>query len=151
MSKTYSVAGPGESGTANKTGVNIIGSTAIRPMAVYFAVGPTTAPNATDQNYQIAVTRTTAAGTAGSSPTPLALDTGDTAAVSTAGITHSAEPTYASTFFMRTYVNQRGTFQWYAAPGGELIGTASANNGVGFKLVAVTAAMVLDWTVHFKE
>lgn len=151
MSKNYVVNGPNASGTANKTCVNVIGSAAIRPMVNYFAVGPTTAPNATDQNYEFIVARTTAAGTAGSSPTPLALDPGDAAAVATAAITHSAEPTYAATLLMQMYVNQRGTFQWYAAPGGEFIGSATSANGVALKLSAVTAAMVLDGTVQWRE
>lgn len=151
MSKTYAVNGPSASGTANKTAVNIIGSTAIRPMVVEFAVGVTTAPNSTDQQVEFAIGRTTATGTAASNPTPLALDNGDAAAVSTAGITHSAEPTYASTFFMDQGMNQRGMFRWVAQPGRELIGAATASNGVGLKLVAVTAALVITGTIHFTE
>lgn len=152
MSKCYAVSAPCESGTANKTMLNVIGSASIRPMIFHWMTGPVTAPNATDQNYETWIGRTTAAGTtAASPPTPNALDPGDAAAVCTVGHTHSAEPTYAGVPFTKIYVNQRATNQWWANPGGELIGPATAANGIGIKLNAVLAAMVIGSTIHFKE
>jgi hypothetical protein len=103
------VNGLNASGTANKTCANIIGSTAIRPLVNYLLFGGRTNPNTTDQQVQVQVGNTTAAGTAGSSPTPKPDDPQDVAAVSTAGITHSAEPTYGATFFMDFDINQRAS------------------------------------------
>lgn len=149
--KKYSVNGLNASGTANKTAFNLIGSTAIRPQLSECTFGVRTAPNATDQQAEYQVGNTTAVGTAGSSPTPKPLDPQDVAAVSTAGITHSAEPTYGSTFFIDTDMNQRGLYRWVAEPGFEICGAASANNGIGGKLAAITAAAVMSMVAHFKE
>ena len=88
MSRGYAVNGPSATGTANKTAVSIVGSTSVRIRVFEFSVGMTTAPNSTDQQLEFGIGRwTTSAGTAGSAPTPLAIDPGDVAAVATAGIT----------------------------------------------------------------
>ena len=139
------------SGTANKTAFNIIGSTAIRPLVSEITFGLRTAPNATDQQVEYQVGNTTAAGTAGSSPTPKPLDPQDVAAVSTAGITHSAEPTYGSTFFLDGDINQRGAFRFVAEVGFELAGAATASNGVAAKMAASTSALQMSAVAHFKE
>lgn len=149
--RAYSVNGPSATGTANKTAVNVIGTTAVRPRVSEFVIGVTTAPNATDQQLEFGIGRTTAAGTAGSSPTPLAIDGGNVAAVCTAGITHSVEPTYAATYFFDQAMNQRGLFRWVASPGYELYGTASAANGIGLKNIAILATAVTLGTIIFSE
>lgn len=131
--------------------MNLIGSTAIRPLLSEFTVGVNTAPNATDQFVQTRVGNTTAVGTAGSSPTPKPLDPQDVAAVCTAGITHSSEPTYGSTFFMDFGMNQRSLFRWVAEVGFEIAGAASANNGVAAKMAAVVAAVQISVVTHWKE
>jgi hypothetical protein len=149
MAKRYSVTGSNASGSANKTLISVIGSTAIRPIVYDVVIGCSATPGDIAANFQ--VLRNTAQGTAGTNPTPLALDPGDPAAVSTAGITHSAEPTYAATAFLNISMNQRATFRWVAAPGGELIGSAVASNGVGLKLVASGSALIFDGMVHWFE
>lgn len=149
MSKKYAVQGLSESGTANKTAANIIGSTSIRPMICDLVFSCITTP--ADQQLRYQVGRTTAAGVAASNPTPLALDSGDVAAVSTAGITHSSEPTYASTFFLDFALNHRATFRWVAEPGGELIGSATASNGVAGKLASAASACQVSMVTHFRE
>jgi len=150
--KKYGVNGLSASGTASKSAFNVIGSSAIRPLVSEITFGVRTNPNATDQQVEFAVGNTTAAGTAGSTPTPKPLDPQDVAAVSTAGITHSAEPTYGSTYFLDSDMNQRGLFRWWAeAPGYEFAGAATSSNGVGGKLIAVTAAVQMSMVTHFKE
>lgn len=149
--KYYTVNGLSASGTANKTAANIIGSTAIRPRLRSIKFGFNTAPNATDQFVQVQVGNTTAAGTAGSSPTPKPRDPQDVAAVCTAGITHSAEPTYGSTFFEDFALNQRAFYHLQYEPEQGPCGAATASNGVGVKLTAVTAAMVMSAVVEFTE
>lgn len=150
MSKCYTVTGPTAGGAAPQTAVTIIGGTAIRPMVNEIIVGVSTTP--ADQTYQACVTKFTAAGTAGSSPTPLPLDPGDVASVSTAGITHSAEPTYAATDDrLNIYLNQRATFRWVAQDGREIVGPATASNGIGTRMKASSATMTMQATVIFRE
>lgn len=149
--KTYKVNGLNASGTALKTAVNIIGSTAIRPLINYLLFGGRTNPNTTDQQVNLQVGNTTAVGTAGSSPTPKPDDPQDVAAVSTAGITHSAEPTYGATFFMDFDLNQRASKEWGSQDGREYAGAATASNGIGGKVAAVTAAMQFSIVTGWRE
>jgi hypothetical protein len=146
----YSAYGVSESGTATKTAVAIIGSTTARPALYDIIVGSLTTP--ADVAIRAAASRFTAVGTAGSAFTPVALDSGDVASVTTAGVTHSAEPTYTATQdLVAIPFNQRATFRWVAAPGYELKGPASANNGIGVRLVSAGSAAVLTAGVHFFE
>jgi hypothetical protein len=149
--KRYSVNGLSASGTTNKTAVNIIGSTAIRPLIWLMGIGFRTNPNSTDQQVQVSVANTTAAGTAGSNPTPKPLDPQDVAAVCTAGITHSAEPTPGSTFFFDGDLNQRQNKEIRLFDGEEYAGSATASNGVSCRMTAVTAAIVMSCVTHWKE
>jgi len=149
--KSYSVQGLSASGTANKTAFNIIGSSAIRPLLRRLNIGFRTNPNSSDQQVQVQCGNTTAAGTAGSSPTPKPDDPQDVAAVCTAGITHSAEPTYGSTFFIDTDLNQRATKEWNWDDGRQPAGAATASNGIAAKLAAVSNALVMSAPVGWGE
>jgi hypothetical protein len=150
--KKYSVAGLNQSGTGPDTCFTIIGSASIRGLISEITFGVRTNPNATDQQARFQVGTTTTAGTAGSNPTPKPLDPADpVAAVCTAGITHSAEPTYAATFYLDDDMNQRGLFRWVAETGFELGGLAVASNCIGGKMSAITAAAQMSMTAHYKE
>lgn len=152
MARGYSVNGPSATGTALKTAVTVIAASTVRPRIMEFAVGLTTAPNSTDQQLDFALQRFTAAGTAGSSPTPLPIDPGDVAAVATAGITHSAEPTYTSTgILFEQAMNQRAMFRHVAVPGFEFMAPATAANGIGLKNVAIAVTAVMTGTILFLE
>lgn len=96
------------------------------------------------------VQRCTTAGTAGTNPTPLSLDSADSLATTiVAGQAHTVDPT-GSTVLMSVPLNQRASFRWVAAPGGELVIPATASNGVKFEtptaggLVAVTCSAMFD-------
>jgi hypothetical protein len=94
--------------------------------------------------------RTTAAGTS-TAVTPQALDPADAAAVAVAGQNHTIEPTYTSNAFLLTVpLNQRATFRWVAAPGGELLVPATASNGVGMS-TPTSSAVAITETVFFEE
>jgi hypothetical protein len=149
--KSYTVQGLSASGTSNKSAFNLIGSTAIRPFLRKLVVAAASDPNTTDQKIQYQVGNTTAVGTAGSSPTPKPDDPQDVACVTTAGITHSGEPTYGSTYFVDHYINQRATKEWAWDDGKGPSGAATASNGIGGRLAAVTAAMALGISVQFGE
>lgn len=151
MARGYSVSGPSATGTANKTAATVVASTTVRPRVYEFDVGLTTAPNSTDQQLEFGCGRFTAAGTAGSAPTPNPVDPADVAAVATAGITHSAEPTYAATYLMDQAMNQRAMFRFVAVPGYELVAPATAANGIGLKNIAITATSVITGTLFWTE
>lgn len=95
-----------------------------------------------DGNSLWQIQRCTTAGTAGSSVTPTAIDPGDTVAATTVcGQAHSADPTLtAGAILLSVGLNQRATFRWVPAPGKELIGPATASNGLAFR--TPTAALV---------
>ena len=49
-------------------------------------------------------------------------------------------------------LNQRATFRWVAAPGGELIAKALAENGLMLRTVAMSSGTPnMNVTVHFWE
>lgn len=149
MSKMYTQYGPTAAGTT-QTAVNIIGSTSIRPMINEANFGVSTTP--ADQTYQACLTKFTAVGTAGSSPTPAPLDPGDVACVSTSGITHSGEPTYAATDDrFSLFLNQRASYRWVAQDGREIVGPATANNGIAARNKLSSASMTMGCTIMFRE
>lgn len=148
--RAYTVSGPNATGTANKTLLTVIASTSVRPRIYDIVIGNSATP--ADQAAKLALTRwTTSAGTAGSSPTPLAVDPADVAAVATAGITHSAEPTYAATNLLTVSQNLRATFRYVAQPGQEFVNPATATTGLGLQLVSATATSVMDGCVWWYE
>lgn len=72
----------------------------------------------------------TADGT-GTGVTPALLDSDAPASGLTAQEDHTVEPTVvAATELMDFDLNQRATFRWVAAPGGEFIGPAVATEGI---------------------
>jgi hypothetical protein len=152
MARAYSVSGPSVTGTTNRTAVTIISATTVRPRVYEFSVAVQTDPNTTDQQLRWAVQRFTAVGTAGSNPTPLPVDPGDVASLTTAGITHSAEPTYTATgVLFGMAMNQRAVFRWVAVPGQELLAPATASNGIGLQNVAITATAIINGNIQFME
>lgn len=105
-----------------------------------------------DNNIIWDVIRCTTAGTAGSNVTPGALDAANTlASTIVIGQAHTVDPTTSGVSHLHVALNQRATFRWVAAPGGELMVPATASNG--FKITTPTAANTpqVDATVHFDE
>lgn len=95
--------------------------------------------------------RCSSAGT-GAALTPNMLDAGDTlASTIVCKDTVTADPTpTAGAFAFRKALNQRSTFRWVAAPGGELIVPATASNGFMLGLSAATTTS-FDYDVHLEE
>jgi len=97
------------------------------------------------------VQRCTTAGTAGTNPTPLALDSADTlASTIVAGQAHTVDPT-GSTVLMSVPLNQRATFRWVAAPGGELVIPATASNGVKWETPTAGGLVSVTCSVQYEE
>jgi hypothetical protein len=81
------------------------------------------------------------------------LDPGDPASLASAGQgVYSVEPTYTANAIMLMWAqNQRATFRWVAAPGGEIILPAVVANGIGVRAITVTAAVNTNCCIHFEE
>lgn len=121
-----------------------------RRAAIYdLMLGSEAAP--ADNPFLWQLQRCTTAGTAGSSVTPNALDTADPASTTVVGQAHTVDPTLTANAIPLTIpLNQRATFRWVAAPGGELIIPATASNG--FAIRTPTASTVsITCTAHFEE
>jgi hypothetical protein len=83
---------------------------------------------------------------------PTALDPANAAAAAVFVLTASAQPTItALSDLLNIPHNQRATFRWVAAPGGEIIVPATAAAGVAFMAVASNAAATYGWTIHWQE
>jgi len=96
--------------------------------------------------------RYTAAGTS-TAVTPQALDPADAAFLGQAGENHTIEPTYtASAILLNVPLNQRATYRWVAAPGGELVYPATTANGIGIQTDTIsTGTPVITATLHVNE
>lgn len=106
-----------------------------------------------DQAADFLVNRTTAVGTEGSGLVPNNLDPAGPAGQYDSGLgVFGAEPTYtAAKQLLAFQLNQRATFRWVAAPGSELMMTATQNNGAGLKTVTSTSTQAYGATILFEE
>lgn len=149
MGRKYNGQGTAATGT-NKTILQLISATTIRPQIYDVVIGSVATP--ADQAARFYLARFTAVGTEGSGFTPVALDPGDPASLADYGVAHSAEPTYtANAMLLQISLNQRATFRWVAAPGGELKCPASANNGIGGYSVSSTSTQAHEMCFHHEE
>ena len=149
MGRRYTGNGSAASG-ANKTCLILISAARIRPALYDLVIGSVATP--ADAAVKWHVQRTTAVGTEGSGFTPIALDPGDPASLADYAVAHSSEPTYTSNaVLLQISMNQRNTFRWVAAPGGELIAPATANNGLGCKTSSVSTGTTAYEVVMFHE
>ncbi len=97
------------------------------------------------------VQRHTADGT-GSAVTPQSLDPADSLAstiVAKENTTVDATRT-TNAFLLNLGLNQRASFRWVAAPGGELVIPATANNGLSIMTIT-SSAVAVTTTVHYDE
>lgn len=149
MSKNYTVWGPNTSGTGPATMVGLLSGASAKPRVFDLMVGSGATP--ADQAYVLALSRFTAAGTS-TAYTPLPTDANDVAAITVGGITHTIEPTVASTAHLFQFgVNQRASFRYVASPGAEFVATTGAATGLAFRFISATAALVVIGTVVFFE
>jgi hypothetical protein len=148
MARRYAVNGFNTVGT-NRTLAGVTSAATVRPVIYDLVVGCDATP--ADQATRFAVQRFTAAGTS-TAFTPVAVDPGDPASLAAGGVNHTAEPTYTANAVLLTIsLNQRATFRWVAAPGGELKMPATAANGLGLQSVAATGTARHDCVIHFEE
>lgn len=137
--------------TADDTHQTLIAATTARPALYDLVVGSADTP--ADQYVQWHVQRFTAVGTEDAGFTPVAIDPGSPAARCDFGTgPFGAEPTYTANAVLLVFgLNMRATFRWMAAPGGELIAPATANNGLGLIPKTIGAAGDYTSTMMFDE
>lgn len=105
-----------------------------------------------DAAFRWQLMRSTAVGTEGAGVVPIALDPGDPAALYDGAEGHSAEPTYtAATEFLDLSLNQRASWRWVAAPGGEIVGPATASNGWGIRAFHASSVVASEAIMHWEE
>ena len=150
MAKCYAILGVSGSGTSEKTLATVVGASTVRPRVYDIVLGNAETP--ADYAWSFVAQRLTADGT-GTAHTPRPLDPGDPVAQCTSKITHTVEPTYtASAELLELNANMRTAVRWTAlTEGRELVGPATANNGLGFVLNTATTALVLRGTFLFQE
>ena len=132
--------------------INLTGSAAIRPKLYDLMIGSDATPG--DQAGEFVVNRSTTTGTGGSAITPEPLDplTVAATAAATGGTYATAQPTDTSASeLLMIALNQRATFRWVAAPGGELIATATAANGLFLRSVGHTGTPNINASMHHEE
>lgn len=105
-----------------------------------------------DNAYEASLKRTTANGTDGSTFTPVPRDPADGVASGTFGVAHSVEPTYtASSDQLAIFAHQRASFQWYAAPGHEIIIPVTNNAGIGLLINTCASAFNMGASMEWEE
>lgn len=126
------------------------GATTLRRAWIYdVMVGADSTPADNVLTYK--VDRQTTVGT-GTSATPAPLDAADAAALIVATANNTIEPTVtAATQLIEIAVNQRASYRWVAAPGGELIVPATNVAGIGFRAKSPAYASTCTLTAHFWE
>lgn len=139
--------------TTYKTGIALTaatGATTLRKAWInYFALGTQGTP--TDNVVVLKIDRQSSTGT-GTTATPAPLDPTDAAALITAMVNHTAEPTTIAGVMFEEPVNTRATFQWVAIPGNELIVPSTNTTGIGlrYKSPSLTTTDAL-LTINFIE
>jgi hypothetical protein len=126
------------------------GATTLRKAWIYDAMfGADGTPADNSMTYKI--DRQTDVGT-GTAIAAVALDSGDAAALITETANNTIEPTVTdNTELLEVAVNQRATFRWVAAPGGELVVPATNVAGLGARAKSPAYASTVVCTLHFWE
>lgn len=131
--------------------VGSVGADATRPRRGKFydlIFGSEASP--ADNAFLYTVQRVTALGTS-TAVTPQALDPGDAATEADAGENHTVNATAtANAILLAIGLNQRATFRWVAAPGGELVYPATASNGLAV-YTPTSSAVAVTTEIHFAE
>jgi hypothetical protein len=131
--------------------VGSVGADATRPRRGKFydlIFGSEASP--ADNPFLWTVQRCTALGTS-TGVTPTAIDPGDAATESDAGENHTIDATQtAGAILLAIALNQRATFRWVAAPGGELTYPATASNGLAIN-TPTSSAVAVTATVNYNE
>ena len=150
MADRYGSTGASATSSTQTTILTVIAATTTRGRLYDFILSMGGTP--ADNTLEWLLRRFTAAGTAGASPVPIALDPAAPAALLTSGENHSVEPTYtAASELFDNFVYQRATYEWKAPPGGEFVVPATAANGLGFSTAHASYTGNGEVTAHWFE
>ena len=144
----YAVNGQ-STNTASTTVLAIDGTTTSRGAIYDLLLGSDATP--ADNAAQWNLKRFGTANGTGTAVVPQPLDAADGVARLQGTQDHSVEPTYTTTALMEWGQNQRATFRWVAAPGGELIIPATSDAGIGLISQVATSAVNMNATFHYSE
>lgn len=104
-----------------------------------------------DNSITYKVDRQTTVGT-GTATAGNPLDGGDAAGLLVETVNNTIEPTVtASTQFIELAVNQRASYRWVAAPGGELVVPATDVTGIGVRAKSAAYTSTTTAGVHYWE
>lgn len=103
-----------------------------------------------DNAIALRVQRTTTAGTGGAVVAE-ALDPDDPASRATVIENLTVEGTAGGIPIFEQIINQRATYRWVAAPGGEIVLPALASNGLSFASFHASYALSHEITVYFVD
>ena len=137
--------------TTYKTLVSVTaatGATTLRRGWIYdIMVGADGTP--ADNAMTFKVDRQTTAST-GSAAVPSPIDAGDAACLLVATTNYTIEPTVtAATQLIELGMNQRASYRWVAAPGGELVVPATNVAGIGTRIKSPGYTGTMVCTLHF--
>lgn len=150
MSAKYGTTGAEDAVTSSyTTALHLTASTARRGRIYDFMVGASGTP--ADNALVWTLMRFTVAPTS-TAVTPQALDPGEPTAQLTAGETATAEGTVtANSEMIELPINQRASYRWVAAPGGELVVPASSGNGISARVKSAGYTGAAEATLHHEE
>ncbi len=134
-------------------GIIALGGTAAVQIKLYELILGSDATPA-DLAGEFMVNRSTTTGAGGTTITPEPLNFLTAAATGTAegGAYSTTQPVdSANSELIMIALNQRATFRWVAAPGGELIGPAVAQDGFLLRCVAHGGTPNINATIHYLE
>ena len=142
--------GGGAMATTVKTIISVISTAAIKPYIYDWTLGTIGTP--ADNVMTVSISRLTnmTAGTSCTTVTADPLEPGDAGSTSTLGGAWTTEPTVGVTLFS-VGQNQRATYRWVAAPGGELICPSTANAGIGLRALSPAYTGDAQATIYYKE
>ena len=149
MARRYAIDGQ-DTNTANTSILGLTSAATIRPRIYDLIFGSDATP--ADMAAKYVLQRHTAAGTS-TAVTPTALDPADPAALASAGMAHTIEPTFtAGAILLHFALNQRATFRWVAVPGAELVLPATAANGATLRVITTNGTPVnTNCTIEYEE
>lgn len=135
----------------NKTLLSLISAATVRPRLYEFNIGCVATP--ADGATHWAIMRMTAVGTEGSGFTPTKLDPGSPASLCDCGQgVFGVEPTItANSEMWDQSINQRASWRWVAAPGGEIIAPATAANGLVLRALSSTGTTAHEASFNWNE
>lgn len=135
--------------TSDKHMLEVLGGTGVVCKIYDLMVGADGTP--ADNALVYSVHKLTAGGTA-TAVTPEPLDAiAALAAEASAAENHTVEPTTGGIPLIELPINQRASYRWVAAPGGEFISALAAGDGYGFSVRSAAYTGAAKASVHHEE